>query len=94
VTQAGGAVGFLQPITTGEIEPVADEMLRALESGTQHLVVASGNGKLLGWFVLETNAMPLVSHWAWFKRLDRLVNRITLTISTMDKRRMIHPRYR
>jgi GNAT superfamily N-acetyltransferase len=69
VTQAGGAVGFLQPITTGEIEPVADEMFRALESGTQHLVVASDNGKLLGWFVLETNAMPLVCHWAWFKRL-------------------------
>src|ERR1019366_5841923 len=69
VTQAGGAVRFLPPITTAEIQPVADDMFRALEGGTQHLVVAADNGNLLGWFVLESNAMPLVRHWAWFKRL-------------------------
>lgn len=70
VTQVGGAVDFiLQPITAAEIESVADENVSSTRERTQHLVVATDNGKLVGWFVLENNAMPLVSHWAWFKRL-------------------------
>jgi GNAT superfamily N-acetyltransferase len=69
VTNAGGSVGFLPPTTAAVVRPVANQMFREIASGAQHLVVARDGDDLHGWVVLEMNAMPLVRHWAWFKRL-------------------------
>ena len=68
-TNAGGSVGFLPPTTAAVVRPVAEEMFGAIEAGGQHLLVARDGDDLHGWVVLEMNAMPLVRHWAWFKRL-------------------------
>jgi GNAT superfamily N-acetyltransferase len=69
VTNAGGSVGFLPPTTAAEVRPIANQMFREIASGAQHLLVARDDDDLLGWVVLEMNAIPLVRHWAWFKRL-------------------------
>ncbi len=68
-TNAGGSVGFLPPTSATVVRPVANQMFRGIATGAQHLVVAREPNALLGWVVLEMNAMPLVRHWAWFKRL-------------------------
>jgi GNAT superfamily N-acetyltransferase len=68
-TNAGGSVGFLPPTSATVVRPVANRMFRAMTTGAQHLVVAREENALQGWVVLEMNAMPLVRHWAWFKRL-------------------------
>jgi GNAT superfamily N-acetyltransferase len=68
-TNAGGSVGFLPPTTAAVVRPVANHMFRQCTAGAQHLLVAREGDHLQGWVVLETNAMPIVRHWAWFKRL-------------------------
>ena len=68
-TNAGGSVGFLPPTSATVVRPSANQMFRAIEAGAQHILVASDGAALQGWVVLEMNAMPLVRHWAWFKRL-------------------------
>ena len=68
-TNAGGSVGFLPPTSATVVRPVANQMFRAIATGAQHLVVARDGADLQGWVVLEMNAMPLVRHRAWFKRL-------------------------
>jgi GNAT superfamily N-acetyltransferase len=69
VTNAGGAVGFLPPTSAATVRPVANRMFRDVATGAQHLLVAHDGDNLQGWVVLEMNAAPLISHWAWFKRL-------------------------
>jgi GNAT superfamily N-acetyltransferase len=68
-TNAGGSVGFLPPTTAAVVRPVANQMFRGIASGAQHLLVAREGDHLQGWVVLEMNAVPLIRHWAWFKRL-------------------------
>jgi GNAT superfamily N-acetyltransferase len=68
-TNAGGAVGFLPPTTAAVVRPVANQMFQNIAKGSQHLLVARERDELQGWLVLEMNAMPLVRHWAWLKRL-------------------------
>jgi GNAT superfamily N-acetyltransferase len=68
-TNAGGSVGFLAPTSAAVVRPSANLMFRAIAAGAQHILVAHDGDHLQGWVVIEMNAMPLVRHWAWFKRL-------------------------
>jgi GNAT superfamily N-acetyltransferase len=68
-TNAGGSVGFLPPTKAAVVRPVANQMFQEVAAGAQHLLVAGEGDHLQGWVVLEMNAAPLISHWAWLKRL-------------------------
>lgn len=70
VTNNGGAVGFLPPVTADDIEPIAATMIDGLHPLWARLVVATGPDGLLGWLALVREDHRLVSHWASVKRLQ------------------------
>lgn len=70
VTNGGGAVGFLPPITTHDIEPTAAALVEGLHPLWSRLLVASDEAGITGWVTLERENHPLVRHWATVKRLQ------------------------
>lgn len=70
VTNSGGAVGFLPPVTPSAIEPVATTMIEGLHPLWSRLLVASDPDGLVGWLALARENHPLVAHWADLKRLQ------------------------
>ncbi len=44
-------------------------MFGQVDEGSAHLLMAQRGSEVLGWVFLEIGSMPLISHWAWFKRL-------------------------
>jgi GNAT superfamily N-acetyltransferase len=70
VTNSGGAVGFLPPVTPHDIAPVATAMIDGLHPLWSRLLVARDRDGLAGWLALARENHPLVSHWATVKRLQ------------------------
>ncbi len=70
VTNAGGAVGFVPPVTVDDVRPTADDAFDRVTDGRSHLVVAFDGGDPRGFGLLEPRPGPLFSHWTWVKRLQ------------------------
>lgn len=70
VANAGGAVGFVPPVTTAEVEEVAGDALAAPAAGRGHIMVAAVGGTPVGLAFLEHRPGPLFRHWATVKRLQ------------------------
>lgn len=70
VSNAGGAVGFVPPVTQEEVEPMADAAFADVVAGRSHLVVASQGGQPVGLAFIEPGTPPLFSHWAVVRRLQ------------------------
>lgn len=74
VTNAGGAVGFVPPVTVADVRPLAEASFARLAAagGEDHLVVlrAEGDGAVAGWCVLESRGIPLSAHWRTLKRVQ------------------------
>lgn len=84
VTNAGGAVGFVAPVTAQDIRPTAEEALARVGAGRDDLVVAleaeaehgehaepEDKEELAGFAFLATNEWPLARHWGRVQRLQR-----------------------
>lgn len=85
VTNAGGAVGFVAPVTAEEIRPTAEEAIARVHAGRDDLVVAlesdvdagaeaargDGEEEVAGFAFLATNEWRLARHWARVQRLQR-----------------------
>lgn len=69
VSNAGGAVGFAPPVTEEDVRPMADRAFSAATTG-DHLVVASIDGRPIGFCFLEHRPGPLFRHWVTIKRLQ------------------------
>ena len=65
VTNAGGAVGFVPPVTPEDVEPTLDSTLAALERGRSRLVVGLDGDEVRAAGFLERNTHRLMQHWAW-----------------------------
>lgn len=70
VTNKGGAVGFLPPVTVDDIEPVAAAMINSLHPVWTRILIAHAPEGLLGWLALVREDDDLVRHWASIKRLQ------------------------
>lgn len=70
VTNAGGAVGFVPPVSKEDVENVATEAFDRALRGADHLVVAYENDLPIGFCFLEQRPGPLFRHWAFIKRLQ------------------------
>jgi GNAT superfamily N-acetyltransferase len=70
VTNAGGALGLTAPTDADAAEQLAGPLWRRLLEGRDDLVVARLEGRLAGWFVLESRDGPLSPHWRTLKRLQ------------------------
>lgn len=69
-TNAGGALGLRAPTTAEGAAALAVPTWSRLEAGVDDLVVAWHEGRLAGWYVLESRSGPLSPHWRTLKRLQ------------------------
>ena len=70
VSNAGGAVGFVPPVTEDDVEPVLDALLGRVAQGREQLVAMHVGGELAGWAVLSLSVSPLRRHWATVLRVQ------------------------
>ncbi|WP_327361962.1 MULTISPECIES: GNAT family N-acetyltransferase [unclassified Streptomyces] len=66
VSNAGGAVGFVPPVTAEDIRPELVKHLVAMAEGRHRLVVGrDAHGRVLAAAVLAFNTHRLQTHWVW-----------------------------
>jgi len=74
VSNAGGAVGFVPPVTMDDVLPTAQEQFAAVLSGRDRLVVgreADGerSGRVVALAFLVANSFAFTAHWQTLKRV-------------------------
>jgi GNAT superfamily N-acetyltransferase len=66
VSNAGGAVGFVPPVSAEDIKPDLDCSLAAVEAGERRLLVGRDeDGRLSAVAFLAYNSHRLMTHWLW-----------------------------
>jgi GNAT superfamily N-acetyltransferase len=70
VSNAGGAVGFVPPVTEDDVAPVLVRLLEGVHSGRDVLAVLSVDGATAGWAALVGSSSPLRRHWATVLRVQ------------------------
>lgn len=69
VTNAGGAVGFVAPVTEEQVRPVAEATLAGVAAGVDRLLIGVDGGRLVALLFLVDNRFPLKAHWCVLKRV-------------------------
>jgi GNAT superfamily N-acetyltransferase len=69
VTNAGGAVGFVAPVTAEDVRPTAEAAFAGVESGLDHVLVGVDDGRLVGLLFVTDNRFKLKDHWRVLKRV-------------------------
>jgi GNAT superfamily N-acetyltransferase len=70
VTNAGGAVGFVPPVTEDDVAPVLDRLLEGMRSGRDVLAVLDVDGVTAGFAAIVGFSSPLRRHWATVLRVQ------------------------
>jgi GNAT superfamily N-acetyltransferase len=70
VSNAGGAVGFVPPVTRDDVAPVLGRLLDGVRSGRDVLAVLTVDGVTAGWATLVGFSSPLRKHWATVLRVQ------------------------
>ena len=70
VTNAGGAVGFVPPVTEDDVAPVLDRLLEGVRSGRDVLAVLTVDGATAGFATIAGFSSPLRRHWATVLRVQ------------------------
>jgi GNAT superfamily N-acetyltransferase len=70
VSNAGGAVGFVPPVTQDDVAPVLGRLLEGVHSGRDVLAVLTVDGATAGWAALVRSLSPLRRHWATVLRVQ------------------------
>jgi GNAT superfamily N-acetyltransferase len=70
VSNAGGAVGFVPPVTRDDVAPVLARLLEDAHSGRDVLAVLTVDGATAGWAALVGSHSPLRRHWATVLRVQ------------------------
>ncbi|MBT2446079.1 GNAT family N-acetyltransferase [Streptomyces sp. ISL-43] len=66
VSNAGGAVGFVPPVTVDDIRPELDKLLAAAAEGRSRLLVGcDAGGRVRATAVITPNQHRLQRHWVW-----------------------------
>lgn len=69
VTNAGGAVGFVGPVTADQVAPVARDAFAGVATGPDHLLVGYDADGLAALLFFAANRFPLKAHWCVLKRV-------------------------
>ncbi|TYC24281.1 GNAT family N-acetyltransferase [Micromonospora sp. MP36] len=69
VTNAGGAVGFVAPVTAAEVRPLAEETFAGLVDGPDRLLAGYEGDRLVGILIISDNRFHLKTHWRVLKRV-------------------------
>ena len=70
VTNAGGAVGFVAPVTSADVEPALQHLVSGVHDRGDVLVVLTVDRELAGFAALVTSAHLLKQHWATVLRVQ------------------------
>ena len=70
VSNAGGAVGFVPPVTEDDVAPVLDKLLEGVHSGRDVLALLTVDGEVAGFAALVGSSSPLRRHWAMVLRVQ------------------------
>ena len=70
VTNAGGAVGFVPPVTEDDVAPVLDRLLDGVHSGRDVLALLTVDGATAGFAAIVGFSSPLRRHWATVLRVQ------------------------
>ena len=69
VTNAGGAVGFVAPVSGQDVAPVAEAAFAAVEAGYDHLLMGVDDGQVVALLFVVDNRFALKRHWRVLKRV-------------------------
>jgi GNAT superfamily N-acetyltransferase len=69
VTNAGGAVGFVAPVTPDQIRPTARAAFDGVSAGLDHLLAGFDDGRLVGVLFMTDNRFVFKDHWRILKRV-------------------------
>jgi GNAT superfamily N-acetyltransferase len=70
VSNAGGAVGFVPPVTQDDVAPVLDRLVEGVHSGRDVLAVLTVDGAPSGFATLVGSLSPLRRHWGTVLRVQ------------------------
>jgi GNAT superfamily N-acetyltransferase len=70
VSNAGGAVGFVPPVSQDDVAPVLDRLLEGVHSGRDVLALLTVDGAAAGWAALVGSLSPLRRHWGTVLRVQ------------------------
>jgi GNAT superfamily N-acetyltransferase len=69
VTNAGGAVGFLPPVTAADVRPTAEAAFAGVESGVDRLLIGTEDGRLVALLFISGSRHRLKGHWRVLSRV-------------------------
>ncbi len=69
VTNAGGPVGFVGPVTAEDVRPTAAAAFAGVAEGVDHLVAGFEGGRLVAMLFAVDNRFGLKGHWRVLKRV-------------------------
>ncbi|GAA4469863.1 GNAT family N-acetyltransferase [Phytohabitans houttuyneae] len=69
VTNAGGAVGFVEPVTRDEVVPTANAAFATVEDGPDRLLAGYEGDRLVAMLIFVDNQFVLKDHWCTLKRV-------------------------
>ncbi len=70
VSNAGGSVGFVPPVTAEEVAPVLDAVIGRVHEGREVVALLRVDGEVAGFAVLSLSLSPLRRHWATVLRVQ------------------------
>ena len=70
VTNAGGAVGFVPPVTQQDVVPLLDKLLEGVHSGRDVLALLVVDGATAGFASVVGSLSPLRRHWGTVLRVQ------------------------
>ncbi|MGC4808957.1 N-acetyltransferase family protein [Micromonospora sp. DT228] len=68
-SNAGGAVGFVPPVTASDVRVLADPTFAGIADGSDRLLVGYAGDRLVALLVFTDNRFPLKAHWCVLKRV-------------------------
>ncbi|MEV4754596.1 GNAT family N-acetyltransferase [Micromonospora sp. NPDC049559] len=69
VTNAGGAVGFVAPVTEEQVRPTADAAFAGIDDGHDRLLVGYEGMRPVAFLIFASNRFALKAHWCTLKRV-------------------------
>jgi GNAT superfamily N-acetyltransferase len=70
VSNAGGAVGFVPPVTPEDVVPLLDKLLEGVHSGRDVLALLTVDGATAGFASVVGSLSPLRRHWGTVLRVQ------------------------
>ncbi|WP_328366706.1 GNAT family N-acetyltransferase [Micromonospora zamorensis] len=69
VSNAGGAVGFVPPVTAADVHVLADPTFAGIADGPDRLLVGYSGDRLVAVLIFSDNRFSLKAHWCVLKRV-------------------------